>query len=810
MGVKAARVVIDGATYGYDRCYDYSIPVQLISDCAAGCRVTVPFGRGNATRQGAVVALSEAQDGAVLKPILSVIDRQPVLNEEMLAICEYLREHTFCTYYDAIRTLLPFGFNVKLVTTYSLCEGFDGEITDEMSNISAYIVRNGQISRDKLLEICGLDSKSDLPEKLEKAGFITAKSSVVRRINDATVKMARLAETAPEDVKLSKKQQEVASLLRDIGTAAVKEICYYTGVTASVVQALANKGVVELYDQETLRPAYCQDTEINSEPATLSESQQIAYDKLYGMMTSGKPSTALLYGVTGSGKTQVYLKLTDETVKAGRGVIVMVPEISLTPQTLAVFNNRYSGKIAVFHSAMSLGQRMDEYKRVKSGEALIAIGTRSAVFAPFEDIGLIIMDEEQEHTYKSEMSPRFHARDIARFRASRHNCLVLLASATPSVESYAAAKEGKYALCTIASRFGQAQLPQVVTVDMRNEMLSGNSGAISTELVRRMEEAFKEGNQCVILINRRGHNTFVSCPSCGYVASCPNCSISMTYHSANRRMMCHYCGYSHPVDGKCPECEGTLRFFGIGTQRVEEELKLLFPKANILRMDADSVTTKNGYAEKLDAFAKGEYNILLGTQMVAKGLDFQRVTLVGVLGADLSLYSEDFRSFERTFSLLTQVVGRSGRGSRPGTAVIQTYNPDGHMIQLAASQDYDAFFEEEILTRKLMIYPPYCDIVLAGTVSADRSAAKAAAGELLWLFKEKAEDEYKDVKMIILGPVPPAVPKVNNRYRFRLIIKCRANARFRELLREILEDAKQSHELKNAAVYIDINPSGSM
>lgn len=807
MSFKTARVVIDGTVLGYDRYYDYTVPAEYGSADLAGCRVLVPFGRANSVRQGTVIAQDVLENADKLKSIISVIDTKPVLNAEMLELCEFLRERTFCTYYDAIRTLLPFGLDIKLVKEYTLNASYNGPLDDDMRNIAAYIECHGAVKRDKLLEICALDSKSDLPDVLEKQGFLQSTSNAVRRIGDASVKMARLNDELTGAVKLTKKQQEVADLLSEIGTAPVKEICYYTGVTVAVIKALESKGIIELYDQEVLRPAYSGEQKGDIKPITLSDGQQKTYDSLSKMLNSGKAETALLYGVTGSGKTQVYLKLCDRMIEQNKGVIVMVPEIALTPQTLNLFNNRYGGKIAVFHSAMAPGQRMDEYKRVKNGEALVAIGTRSAVFAPFENIGLIIMDEEQEHTYKSEMSPRFHARDVARFRAAKHNCLLLLASATPAVESYAAAKEDKYKLCTLSSRYGSAQLPEVITVDMKKEVLSGNSGAVSNELVQRMEQTLNDGNQCVILLNRRGHNTYVSCPSCGQVETCPNCSISMTYHSANGRMMCHYCGYSKQTDGNCLSCGSKLRFFGIGTQRVEEELKLLFPNAKILRMDADSVTTKNSYAEKLGAFAKGEYDILLGTQMVAKGLDFPKVTLVGVLGADRSAYSEDFRSFERTFSLLTQVVGRSGRGEQSGVAVIQTFNPDDHIIKLAAQQDYEAFFDEEILTRKLMIYPPYCDIAAINTVCADKGEASGAANELLRLIKEKVSGEYQDIKLIILGPVPPAIPKVNNKYRYRLIIKCRANARFRRLIREVLDDTRKLREFRNTAVYVDINPA---
>lgn len=810
MSKAIACVVIDGAVYGYDRYYDYLIPEQKCADCKPGCRVTVPFGKGNTVRSGTVIKIGDYSGDKKLKALIDVLDKEPILNSEMLSLIEFMRERTFCTYSEAIRALLPFGFNLKLVTEYKLADNYCGQLTDDMENIKSYISKNGSIKREKLLSVCGLESDSNYPETLCKDGFLIQMSNAVRRMGDASIKMCRLADGYYDGMRLTPKQMSVVDTVMGVGSASIKEICYFTGVTAAVIKSLESKNVLELFDQPVLRPAYCKGKKANKKEITLSQSQARTYYDLSEIMDRNKAETALLYGVTGSGKTSVYLKLTDKAIAEGKGVIVMVPEISLTPQTLSIFNDRYSGKIAVFHSAMSQGQRMDEYKRVKSGKAVIAVGTRSAVFAPFENLGLIIMDEEQEHTYKSEMSPRFHARDIAKFRANHHNCLLLLASATPAVESYANAKSGRYRLCKLSGRYGNAKLPQVVTVDMKNEMLSGNAGPISSELKSRIEKTLNEGNQCVILLNRRGHNTYISCPSCGYVAGCPNCSISMTYHSANKRMMCHYCGYSEPALERCPQCNNKLRYFGIGTQRVEEELSVCFPDARILRMDADSISTKNGYAQKLDAFAKGEYNILLGTQMVAKGLDFPKVTLVGVLGADSAGYSEDFRSFERTFSLLTQVVGRSGRGDIPGTAVIQTYDPKSRMIELASKQDYDAFFSEEILSRKLMTYPPYCDIVTLSAISGDKGMAKGTADLILSNIKEKVAGEYKNIKVIILGPVAPGVSKINNRYRYRIIVKCRINAEFRKMIRQVLDEISKNNIAKNTSVIIDVNPQGNM
>ena len=578
---------------------------------------------------------------------------------------------------------------------------------------------------------------------------------------------------------------------------------YYTGVSLSVIETLCKNKIVSLYEKEVFRLPHSFSENGERSEIALTATQQKAFDELRDNLNKDGGVCSLLYGITGSGKTQVFLKLVDTVIDSGRGVIIMVPEISLTPQTLALFGNRYGNKVAVFHSAMSQGQRMDEWKRVKSGRAVVAIGTRSAVFAPIENLGLIVMDEEQEHTYKSESSPRFHARNIAKFRANYHNALLLLASATPSMESYYNALNGKYSLHKLNERFGNAQLPDVSTVDMKSEIFSGNSGCISRRLADEIDQTLKDKKQAILLLNRRGYNTYISCPVCGYVATCPNCSISLTYHSANKRMMCHYCGYSEPVSKKCPECSSDhLRFYGMGTQKVEDELNSLFPTAKVLRLDADSTMTRDSFSSYLGRFSNGEYDIMLGTQMVAKGLNFPNVTLVGVIGADQAMFSEDYRSFERTFSLLTQVVGRAGRGDFKGKAIIQTTSPDSNIIHLAVRQDYDAFYNDEILTRKMMVYPPFCDIAVLSVSSTDRETAINTVNKIFENIKELLDSDYKDVKLHILGPSAAAVPKVNLRYRFRMIIKCRFNVRFREMIKKAMAVKRTG----DVSVNIDVNP----
>lgn len=791
-----AEVALDGAIYTYDKLYSYLIPPYFHGVAREGARVLVPFGKGNTKKQGMIFRIKSAEIKG-LKKLISVIDKEPLINKELLLMCEYLKENTFCTYYDAVHTVLPAGLDCRLVNFYSANLQFVGGslLTDSELEIFKYLEQGGEREESHLLTTFGITAEF-LQSMVEKEALIKS-CDAKRKIGDATQKWVRIADCDLSEFKFTPKQSEVVRLLTDAGSAAVKEICYFTGVTTSVVEGLIKKGVLIAFEKQVFRTPERRTVARKGE-ITLTAEQKAAADGLLNEYNAKKGSTALLYGVTGSGKTQVYLQLVDNVLEGKRGVIVMVPEIALTEQLISIFAARYGDKIAVFHSAMSLGTRMDEWKRVKTGKALIALGTRSAIFAPFDDLGLIIIDEEQEHTYKSEKSPRFHTRDLARFRAAYHKGLLCLASATPSIESYTNALKGKYSLFTLKNRYGNATLPIVETVDMKQELLNGNSGVLSSALYEGIRDTLSSGKQAILLLNRRGHNTYVTCPECGYVATCPNCSVSLTYHSANNRLMCHYCGYSVRAENICPECGGEhIKYTGLGTQKAEEELHALFPNAKILRLDADSTVARDSYSTYLNDFRNGEYDILLGTQMVAKGLDFPNVTLVGVLGADSAMYSEDFRSFERTFSLLTQVVGRAGRGDTAGRAVIQTAGPDSDLIELARRQDYDTFYKQEILNRQLMIYPPYCDVCILSTQSEKREKAEADIRVIFERIKQLINSEFGAVKLIILGPTPAAVTKINNRYRFRMIIKCKNNAEFRKMLKEAIGDT---------AVTVDINP----
>lgn len=806
-------VAVEQSVYQTDRPYSYFVPDFLSEKAKAGCRVLVPFGAGNIRKTGVILGFSNDFHLKKLKTIISVLDDEPILNEEMLELAAFIRDETFCTMYNAVRVLLPPGINYKVRQEYELTENADlvlSGLNDELKPLAEYIIKlNKPVLKETAYSSLGLSKDCGLMEKLVSKGFVVRTGSAVRKIGDASLKMVRLTDAAADlsTVKLTPKQKQILAVLQDLGCCSVKELCYFTGLTPVVVNGLCKKGLAEIFDQEYYRNPYEEAKTVTEKPIVLTEGQQMAFSELLEAFNEPQGVTSLLYGVTGSGKTQVFLKMCEEVVSLGRGVIVMVPEIALTPQTLGIFHRRFGEKVAVFHSAMSQGQRLDEWKRVKRGEALIAVGTRSAVFAPFEDCGLIIMDEEQEHTYKSEMNPYFHARDIAKRRIAKSKGLLILSSATPSVESYSLALAGKYRLHKLHSRYGSAALPEVEVVDMRVETANGNSGIISNPLYDRITEALNTGHQAILLLNRRGYNTYISCPKCGFTVNCDNCSISMTYHSANNRLMCHYCGKSMPYVDKCPQCGcESMKYSGLGTQKAETELESLFPNAKILRMDADSTSTRGDYEKNLTAFANGEYDIMLGTQMVAKGLDFPKVTVVGVLNADIAMHSSDFRSYERTFSLLTQVVGRSGRGNDKGTAVIQTNEPDSTLIELAAKQDYEGFYNSEILTRKLMIYPPYCDIATVSFQGLERKYTEEAAKIYFTMLKTAVTGEFSDVKLVLLGPTAAAVPKVNSNYRYKVIIKYKNSKKFKEMMNTVTAEYNKSVYAKKITATVNVNP----
>ncbi len=742
----AAKVAVSSVTFGIDRPYSYNIPDELIGKLSAGCRVVVPFGRGNKRREGIVLAIGENEDKKELKSIEKMLDDGAILTDEQLKLALWMRDRFFCTLYDAVHAMLPSGIWFR-----------DG-VKPIGDKTSLWII----------LDVSGEEA----------------------------------FEAAEERRRRAPKQAEILELMAQIGEASFEEIKYFTGVTLSVIRTLEKQGLLRTERREEFRkPAY-EHTAPAAETA-LTDMQYAALEKLIRLSDSGEAQAALLFGVTGSGKTLVYINFIKRLLEKGKGAIVLVPEIALTPQLVWIFTSHFGDGVAVLHSALSIGERYDEWKRIRSGAAKVVVGTRSAVFAPVRDLGAIIIDEEQEHTYKSGSSPRYHTRDVAKFRCAYSKSVLLLGSATPSVESMKKAQDGMYKLLVLDKRFNENELPRVMIADMRKELKSGNGTMISSALADELEKNILSGEQSILFINRRGTAGLVVCVECGYTFACPNCSVSMTYHAANKKMMCHYCGHTEPVRESCPQCGGSLKYSGAGTQKVEEELQTLFPGVDIVRMDFDTVSHAGSHEKLLRRFRDEKVPILLGTQMVAKGLDFENVTLIGVLSADQSLYANDYKAHERTFSLITQVVGRAGRGQKAGRAVVQTYTPHNEVIELAARQDYMSFFERELEVRKILGCPPIADIIML-TVSG-LNEEKVMRGCL----KLKASFEYyfkdrRDVRL--LGPAPARILKMSGKYRYRMSVSCKNDKEVRNIIAFVMREFLNDKENRGLSVVADVNP----
>ncbi len=807
---KYAEVAIENAVYHFDKPFSYLIPEKLEAALKSGMRVFVPFGAGNRLRVAMVLSIDEKPvEGA--KEIAEILDKETVLSDNMLKLAKWMKNRYFCTAYDAIRPMIPSGLNFKIKPSYVLSDDFkdfDEEAYSVVAwNIISFLKKAGKsVAFEKLAKEFGITEDNPDFQRLIDEKIALKVNIAAARIRDALSKMVR--PVSDFSGTLTKRQQSVYETLLDAGTVTERELRYFTGASAALIKALADKGAAEIFEYEVYRrPKSFHVITENEEEIMLSKAQEKVYSELEKEYAAGKFSTSLLYGVTGSGKTSVFMKLIQKVFADGRAVIIMVPEISLTSQTIALFSERFGENIAVFHSGLSLGERADEWKRVKRGEARIVIGTRSAVFAPVSNLGLIVIDEEQEHSYKSESSPRYDAREVARWRCASENAMCLLSSATPSVESFYMSRSGRYTLHELPERFGEAEIPNVELIDMNAADTVGADSLISVPLYEAIRDNIEEEHQSIILLNRRGYHHFATCKSCKEVMMCPNCSISLTYHSANNRLMCHYCGASIKLPVKCPKCGGMdMAFRGPGTQRVEEELEKIFPDARILRVDTDSMSGKFSLEKKLEEFSRGEYDIMVGTQMVAKGLNFENVTLVGVVSADNILFSDDFRGNERTFDLLTQVVGRAGRGRYSGTAMIQTYVPENPYLHLAAQQDYIGFYEREIQYRKALLYPPFPDILVIGFVGESEADVRKAANSFVDALMKKAESEHRDMPLRILSASPAAVMKVSNKFRYKTIIKCRNTDEFRQMISEELVSFGKNKEHSKVTAHADANP----
>ena len=743
---RIAKIAVSAATYWIDRPYDYLVPEDMAEKAVPGARVYVPFARGNRRSEGIILALTEHSEYQSLKSILAVLDETPALTEEQLKLALFMRDRFFCTVYDAVKAILPAGFWFK----------DDG----------------------------------------------------TRRVNDKTVEMARLS-IPSEDASVlsdskrrrSPQQANLLDMLCSFQALPSADLLRHTGASRQSLKALCQQELIELYRREVYRRPSVHLGETEPLPV-LNEEQQRAFEGISRLALSGKAGAALLFGVTGSGKTSVYMHLIRQQLDRGSSAILLVPEIALTPQMIQTFSARFGDQVAVMHSSLSTGERYDEWKRIKCGKARVVIGTRSAVFAPAENLGLVIIDEEQEETYKSENSPRYNARDIAKYRCARAGCLLLLGSATPDIVSRYNAQTGRYAFFSLPTRYSDVGLPSVRIVDMKRELRGGNGGNISSFLKEELQTNIDRGEQSILFLNRRGANKLISCGECGYTYKCPRCSVSLTYHSFNRRLMCHYCGYSRRMDQVCPDCGGILNFVGAGTQLVEEELKELFPDTKVMRVDADTVTPAGSHELLFQQFREENIPIMVGTQMVTKGLNFENVTLVGVISADQSLYAGDYRAGERTFSLITQVVGRSGRGEKPGRAVIQTFTPENETIRQAASQDYEAFYASELELRRIQGTPPFRELLAVTASGQDEDSVVRACR----FVKQHLEQSPLARELNVLGPTPLPVVKVNNRYRYRVNVSCMATGQVRNLIAQVVIECCMDKRFKGVSVFADNDP----
>lgn len=745
--VTIAKIAVSGIPFRLDRPFDYAIPLDMKEKVQPGVRVEVPFTRANRRTEGIVLALAPIGAYEKLKPISEVLDETPILTQAQIKLALWMHERFFCTVYEAVKAMLPAGLWFK----------------------------NGK-----------------------------------RRVSDKYVTMAALAvpaeeaaEAAEQKRRRAPQQSELLRTLCAIGRAALPDLREFTGASLQSVRALRDAGLISLEDVPVYRRPEAPEGERQPLPKLNSE-QTKAFKGILKLAGGKKASGALLFGVTGSGKTTIYIRLIAEMRRRGKTAILLVPEIALTPQMLRTFSSHFGDDIAVLHSSLSAGERLDEWRRIKNGEAGVVIGTRSAIFAPAEDLGIIIIDEEQEDSYKSENAPRYHARDVAKFRCAQDNALLLLGSATPDVESRWRAEQGSYAYFTLSRRFNEQSMPSVEIVDMKRELRRGNGSSISERLRSEISENLERGEQSILFLNRRGANKLITCVDCGFTYSCPNCSVSLTYHSFSRRLMCHHCGYTQRLDEHCPECGGTLKYVGTGTQKLEEELHELFPDTPVLRMDTDTVAPAGGHDVLLERFQTERIPIMVGTQMVTKGLNFENVTLVGVISADQSLYAGDYGATERTFSLITQVVGRSGRFEKPGRAVIQTFTPENETIRQAARQDYESFYRAEIELRRLQALPPFTELLCITMSGREESLVLGCAA--------KARDELLDATrsesgVRVLGPAPLSVLRVNNNYRYRVTLCAPPGRGLRRFVADIVARYSSDKQFRGVSVYADTNPS---
>ncbi len=814
-----AQVFVNNTIISFDMPFSYTFPIGFDSTDENLCReqigkrVIVPFGRGNKTSVGVVeniIPADQIKNSINIKSILSFFDEKRLVNKELWELAHWIADTTICTFYTAFKAMLPPGLAPVLQKNYMLGSTIEEEkLTDREKEVvgqALKLPRTGDVTKF-FAQMTSPSEKKILSSLIEK-GAVETWDSIKRHTADSSCTLVCLSESylnGEYEKRLTEKQQLVENLLEELESAEINEICYMTGVTLTIIKRMIDNGILTATQTENLRRVEMSQKCISASDIILNDSQQEVFEGIQELIKQSRPCGALLHGVTGSGKTAVFIKLIDFVLKNNKTALLLIPEISLTPQTIERFSKIFGENIAVVHSALSCGQRLDEYKRIKRGQAKLVIGTRSAVFAPLENIGIIIIDEEGESSYKSQTAPKYDARDVAIKRCGFHSCPLLMASATPSIESYYYAQNGRYKLFELPERYSQNNLPQTEIIDM-NDVETDESKLFSMPLVERLKYNLENGQQSILLLNRRGFHTYISCKNCKKPVECPNCSLPLTFHVKNNRLMCHYCGYSQSNNSRCPECgKASLFTSGIGTQKVEKALSKLLPTARLLRMDADTVTSRLSYEKNFKAFANKEYDIMLGTQMIAKGLDFPNVTCVGVVSIDKTLYMGDFKSYERTFSLLTQVIGRGGRADKEAVAFIQTFSPDNYVIEIAADQNYNEFYEQEIETRKMLIYPPFCDIVEIVFSSPMESQVITAGKTFAKLIGDYIRTHEFKVPLRALGPCECNPPRLNRKYRHRIILKTKNNDIVRNMLRELVTTASKQKEFSKCSINISIN-----
>ena len=809
------KVAVSAAPYSIDKPYSYLVPDALAAAAVPGVRVMVPFGRGNKESEGLILARVQEPKLPGSKAIRQILDPEPVLDKAGIDLALWMRGRYFCTVFEAVKTILPAGLWYGLREIWSLAMEPETARSTAVGIPGAWQVldllekQGGKADIRVLRDVLGDGAEKPL-KAMKKAEILTCETDAKRKIADKSHRMVELAVNTEDAYALTEPKRrsaparyEVVNFLATAGQTPAAEVSYYTGASSRTLKTMEKAGLIAFSEEEELRVPSLDDVEPGPE-IVLNEEQQRAFEEILGRVQAAKPSVTLLHGVTGSGKTQVYLRLVQETLALGKTAMVLVPEIVLTPQMMRKFSSYFGSRVAMLHSSLKMTERYDQWKRIRRGEVDVVLGTRSALFAPLKNLGLIIMDEEQEGSYQSENVPRYDAREVAKYLCVREKAALVFGSATPTVETAWAVEQGSYQKALLRRRYNENALPEVLIADLRQEILNGNPGLISTPLRQELEKNLAAGEQSILFLNRRGSSRMLLCGECGYVPQCPRCSTAMTYHSANGRLMCHYCGHSEPAADTCPECGGWMKHVGAGTQKVEEELRELFPEAGILRMDAD--TTAGGHEEILQTFERERVPILLGTQMVAKGLDFENVTLVGVLSADISLYVDNYRAAERTFSLLTQVVGRAGRGGKTGRAVIQTYTPGNDVIRCAARQDYDAFYESEIRMRRLRRYPPFADlftVTVSGTEEGRVLRAAVSVRETLRQLCRRPELAAGEPE--VLGPAPAPVVKVNNRFRYRCTLVGKNDKATREMLAWLQKDFAKDSANRGMNLFVDHN-----